>query len=269
MPTLIIAGMHRSGTTLTARWLHQCGLFIGDDLLKSKYDHANPDGNHYEDLAFLQLHRRILSANQLDTQGYLTDEAISINPRFHEAAQTIIHDRQQHAQWGWKEPRTCLLMDFWREHLPGAYVLLVYRHYENVADSLLRRKLDHPKRFRRWFYNLRFHDKQAHVAHYIAVWNRYNQDLLHVVKQSPDNTLVLRIKDIVSHSDDIINYINREWGFKLDTELANTIFEQKRLKQKTHYVDLEHPQVKAVTPEAQATYEQLDSYREQVLRRFV
>ena len=46
---LVILGMHRSGTSLVANWLHDCGLHVGDRLLEGTF--ANEKG-YFEDLIF-------------------------------------------------------------------------------------------------------------------------------------------------------------------------------------------------------------------------
>ncbi|RPJ03085.1 MAG: hypothetical protein EHM39_00260, partial [Chloroflexi bacterium] len=105
---LIIAGMHRSGTSLLANWLSRCGLHVGDDLLQLNTD--NPAG-HCEDVAFLELHKAILADNGLD---YLVgdDRLLVVCDEFRARAEEIILSRQSRAQWGWKEPRTVLFLDF-------------------------------------------------------------------------------------------------------------------------------------------------------------
>ncbi|HVX29275.1 MAG TPA: hypothetical protein VHA53_02260, partial [Nitrolancea sp.] len=60
---LVVAGMHRSGTSLTANWLAQCGLDVGQDLLAGLPD--NPTG-HFEDRSFVYLHIDMLADNGSD-----------------------------------------------------------------------------------------------------------------------------------------------------------------------------------------------------------
>ena len=73
--TLIIAGMHRSGTSLITHWLNECGLQLGDDFLGAGL--GNVDG-HYEDLEFLKLHEEILEANNLPATGLMEDYDINV-----------------------------------------------------------------------------------------------------------------------------------------------------------------------------------------------
>ncbi len=55
---LIIAGFHRSGTSVTAQLLHGAGLFLGYELLEALP--SNPYG-HFEDREVVELDRQILA----------------------------------------------------------------------------------------------------------------------------------------------------------------------------------------------------------------
>src|SRR5262249_23640698 len=63
MTVVCIAGMHRSGTSMVARLLNLCGLYLGEDedLMPSAAD--NPEG-FWENLHFVDLNEKILSALQ-------------------------------------------------------------------------------------------------------------------------------------------------------------------------------------------------------------
>jgi len=58
-PVIIITGMHRSGTSLTAAFLQKIGLDLGDNLLKGNY--WNPKG-YFEDIDFVEFQRTVLQA---------------------------------------------------------------------------------------------------------------------------------------------------------------------------------------------------------------
>ena len=55
---VIILGMHRSGTSVTANWLNLCGLNLGDELYGASKFNKN---GYYEDIEFLELHMKIFS----------------------------------------------------------------------------------------------------------------------------------------------------------------------------------------------------------------
>ncbi len=216
---LVIAGMHRSGTSLTAGWLARCGLDVGARLTRSEID--NPLG-HFEDADFLDLHRRILNASGL-TYRVTPGQQAAIGEADREAARALIAARAGRTQWGWKEPRTCLFLGFWRELIPQMKVLAVYRGAAEVVDSLRRRDL---KRFHhraagwrwigRWRRSLAFTWLNLPALRQSALsWDRHNRDILAFADAHPDDALILHIDDVVAHGDALIGFLNTRWGFHL------------------------------------------------------
>ena len=63
---VVVVGMHRSGTSLTASILGSAGLHLGDSLVPA--GHGNAEG-HFEDLEFVELHRAALEAFGHDPDG--------------------------------------------------------------------------------------------------------------------------------------------------------------------------------------------------------
>ena len=64
---LVLCGMHRSGTSLTASLLATAGLHLGEDLLAAS---SGNQRGHFEDLEILTFHRNVLVANGLLSEGY-------------------------------------------------------------------------------------------------------------------------------------------------------------------------------------------------------
>lgn len=135
--TLSIIGMHRSGTSLVARYLHESGLFLGDDLMGKHW--SNPAG-HFEDNEFVNLHNLILKAHNVD-HTLSSPIAWNIDGIFTDRAKTLIEARNVHTQWGWKDPRTTLFLPFWKSLLPDCHFVIVYRHYLPVIRSLISRDI--------------------------------------------------------------------------------------------------------------------------------
>ena len=122
MTTVCIAGMHRSGTSMTARALNICGLYLGKkkEIIQGNKD--NPDG-YWENLSFVNLNDRLLSS--LKGGWDVPPDTVSgwensggIKP-YHEEAKKIIENMNAHAYWGWKDPRTSLTLPFWKKRIPG------------------------------------------------------------------------------------------------------------------------------------------------------
>lgn len=216
---LAIAGMHRSGTSLTARWLAHCGLHLGDELLEASL--YNPTG-HYEDIRFHQLHVDILKHNGLD---YLASDCqrITIDRANKAQAETLIRARGQRAQWGWKDPRTSLVLDFWKSLMDDLKVLAVYRHYSQVAGSLLRRErtaLRHHSQATRpvkWltYPRLTFLNLPL-LRKYLKSWVAYNQAIVTYATRHPQDTLVIGTHDLIAQAAQLAKYLMDAWGFELE-----------------------------------------------------
>lgn len=221
--TLIIWGMHRSGTSLLASWLHACGLHIGSELLG---EGMGNERGHFEDMDFLRLHERILSANGILCGGLLKTGPLRLSPAHDEEMRELVQGKSQRRQWGWKEPRTCLFSRQYLQLLPAAYHLVVFRHYALVVDSLVRRhikrrtsRLQRKSGFKRRYYELRLKLWQRFrlpdvINRYLAAWVKYNENLLALVEQAGPSALVLSAGDFVASSEQVFRRL-QEWGFEL------------------------------------------------------
>ncbi len=116
---------------------------MGDNFLES--DPGNPHG-YFEDLDFLEFHRQLLeksagSVNRLFEDSTMRVRAFDFKPHPQdiETAEKLIQQRNtQYSTWGWKDPRTCLFLPFWKKRLPNARYILAYKHPLEMSASLLR-----------------------------------------------------------------------------------------------------------------------------------
>ena len=139
---ICIAGMHRSGTSMVARLLHDCALFLGPNHELMEPTSDNPEG-YWENVRFVNLNDRIIAqfgglwsnppsfparwefAPELDS---LFDEAKELVGRF-----------RSHNCWGWKDPRNSLTIPFWRRLIPDLKVVVCVRNPLEVDRSLFAR----------------------------------------------------------------------------------------------------------------------------------
>ena len=135
---LVITGMHRSGTSVVTQWLHRCGLPIGTKLVPGGIGNAE---GHFEDVDFLALHEQLLKNRKLPVSGF-TDQPLQLLTAIDkQQLQALIVVRQrENSQWGWKEPRTCLFLDIYKELLPSAFYLVVVRDHNATVNSMLSRE---------------------------------------------------------------------------------------------------------------------------------
>jgi len=179
--TLVITGMHRSGTSLTASLLQSAGLDVGQRLLMA--NESNPKG-HYEDLDFVNFHEDVLDAQGLNTAGWTLDRSIPISELLKPRVESLLAQNAGKPLWGWKDPRTVLFLDFWRQTLPDAKFLFVHRQPWEVMDSLFRRG------------NPTF-IKNPNLA--LEVWQHYNQLILEFHQEFPDRSLLLSLDTITQN----------------------------------------------------------------------
>ena len=239
---VIIAGMHRSGTSLTANWLHNAGISMGDALLEEAYSNI---AGHYEDKDFYHFHKDLLVNGN---QNYLicSDDALpKIAGYWDFRARSIVAFKSDlHDQWGWKDPRTCLFLPYWKSVCPSALYLIVYRDYRNSVDSLLRRQLDRPRKkidlMIRTVAAPALHFKRRKLIEdsaniYLKTWNFYNQKLIEFLVENPG------IKALCIEDEDILNNSSRleEWlaesGFAIRKGVFREVYRPQIKKSKLKY----------------------------------
>lgn len=151
MPAIIILGGHRSGTSVTARIIHELGFPAaptGDRLLRPLPGHEadNPDG-YYEDTAFVKLHRRMLGEQRLSLGGWKNprrDDA-EILKRRPEYRRRVAERDEASRDWSLKDPRLCLVGDVLFETLEElaieCRIVTTLRPVDEVVGSIERRGL--------------------------------------------------------------------------------------------------------------------------------
>lgn len=165
-PPVIVTGMHRSGTAMVAG----LGVDMGADLLRA--DPNNPHG-YWEDAQVLEFQRQLLvdatrsgEAGHADW-GWTESEYLDRRKigRARRRARKLVGGRRRPGSvWGWKDPRTTLLLDLWDKACGPATHIFVYRHPLAVAASIARLGAgpfpEHPDYAERiWrFYNRAFLD---------------------------------------------------------------------------------------------------------------
>ncbi|MEP6636586.1 MAG: glycosyltransferase [Acidobacteriota bacterium] len=135
---ICIAGAHRSGTSMLTRLLHLCDLRLGteSDLMAAQPD--NPEG-FWENLRFVQLNDEILNVSggawDLPPPPDVNFAAPAYWPA-HAKARLLVESFDPNSTWGWKDPRNCLTLPFWRGIIPGLKVVVVVRNPLEVAYSM-------------------------------------------------------------------------------------------------------------------------------------
>jgi hypothetical protein len=153
--TIIILGMHRSGTSMLAGSLEQAGLALGNVVTDGT---DNRKGNR-ENRAVMAIHEDLLerSGGSWDNPP----DEVRWCALHREVRSFFISVFRDEAIWGFKDPRTLFTVDGWIEALPDAEFVGIFRHPVLVALSLQARN-------------------GFGLAKGLRLWQRYNERLLHL-----------------------------------------------------------------------------------------
>ena len=138
--------MHRSGTSAITHGLQALGVSLGDNLYPPSID--NPKG-FWEDRDCIRINEELLrhvgsTYDQLDVAWEFPRFDHAVSDLSIRAAEILKSQTQKSGGiWGFKDPRTCRLLGFWRPILDAAgyevSFLVAIRNPISVARSLERR----------------------------------------------------------------------------------------------------------------------------------
>lgn len=168
-----IAGMHRSGTSMIARLLNICGMYLGaqDRIIPPRPD--NPAG-FWENIDFVTLNDEILASKgggwdfpfPQAADGWELEPALT---PLRTEAKKLVKTLIEHETWGWKDPRSSLTFPFWKSLFPHLKAVVCLRNPLEVALSLHGRN-------------------NNSIPFGLNLWLTYNQRLLAVVR--PEDRVV-------------------------------------------------------------------------------
>ena len=167
--SVVILGMHRSGTSAMTRVINLLGLPVcnASDLYSAP---DNPTG-HWESASLTAFNERLLNVlgGRFDAPPHMEDgweKHRAIADLYSEAAAVFSRVYTTNT-WVWKDPRTCLTLPFWRAIWADVPVaVFVHREPLEVFRSLSRRD-------------------GIGKAHCVALWERYVRSALHNAKGLP------------------------------------------------------------------------------------
>ena len=170
---LCILGMHRSGTSCLTGSLQQGGLFLGT---VHEWNEYNRKGNR-ENQDVVNLHEAIFKANGLNWKNPLRPAswktlwrhpAPAWQPQHVARAREILAEYADQPLWGFKDPRTLMLLKGWRKLVPDMEFVGIYRHPMAVAQSLASRPA-----------------LPVTVEEGLRMWYIYNRELLQQYRRQP------------------------------------------------------------------------------------
>ncbi|OCR00836.1 glycosyl transferase family 1 [Oscillatoriales cyanobacterium USR001] len=235
----IIAGMHRSGTSLTASLLQKVGVNIGEKLVGPAYGNIK---GHFENVDFVEFHKSILRSQGIDDLGCTLEKELVVSDEYLAQAEKIINNSKSNSIWGWKDPRTTLFLNFWLNLLPDANVICIYRSPWEVVDSLYRRATD----------NSLFNSPEMAVQ----MWIHYNKKVLEFHQQLPQRCLLAHVDAVGNRAKDFIATINDKFNVALASPPPDNFEESLLVNEilQTHRPSL----ISKYFPEALEIYHELE-----------
>ena len=137
---LLICGMHRSGTSLTAKLFELFGFSLGDHLMQANID--NPKG-FFEDLDVVALNDHLIAHNDAawDVPPQSVDRQLTwTNAQLNQACDLLRDKTSGVTRFAIKDPRLCLLLPFWEQAISEidatCRTCIVYRNPLDISGSL-------------------------------------------------------------------------------------------------------------------------------------
>lgn len=190
---ICITGMHRSGTSLITSWLQECGLHIHNGNLMGS-GVGNPKG-HFEDIDFFELQSNAILKKFPCSNGWkvYSNNQIEFTANQIEKAKSIVDERNSNfSSWGWKDPRSVLFLNSWKEIIPDLKVIIIWRPCSDVVSSLLRRSIKKKNKIDR-----------ITIFEAINVWLHYNKKSIQYKEKYPSETLLIPHIDFLNKDKEV------------------------------------------------------------------
>jgi hypothetical protein len=219
--------MHRSGTSLVANLLRLCGLHLGEeqDILPASVD--NTEG-YWENRKFVLLHNEVLLGlgGSWDLPPVLPDDW-PYQERLHQLrvkAELLIEEFTDREPWGWKDPRTSLILPFWQS-LDGITMPFWLGRGEKLRVVLcLRDPLE-------VFQSLRDRNFTPNASG-LELWLTYNQKILQ--STLPEDRIVTHyeayFQDTNAELTRVLNFLNMKVSPEVISQSAGIVSSAMRHK---------------------------------------
>jgi len=156
---ILICGMHRSGTSLIAQMLFDCGLYLGEEFtLMKAHTEDNPTGYwEYNEIVkfseglITKLQGSWSNPNPFQNPSWLQN--INLKEEQQLAVNILSPIMKPSRIWGWKDPRITIILPFWKTLFSRFKLVICLRNPLEVAFSLSKRlngHVDYAQGLRLW-----------------------------------------------------------------------------------------------------------------------
>ncbi|HEY2989807.1 MAG TPA: sulfotransferase [Candidatus Binatia bacterium] len=183
--TVVVLGVARSGTSVTAGVLTALGVDLGSTAFPTE---SNPTGV-LEDDDFARLHKEILNAAEPGKTYWDPPPVQKVwqqQERFADRIEKLVAAKSKGKPfWGWKHPPTILTIELYLPYLVNPHFVFVFRNPLGTARS----SVEHTSRYK---------DK-VDVLRTLKLVNFYHDEMMRFVDRHPDlPALFLSFEDVLS-----------------------------------------------------------------------
>ena len=241
---ILLAGMHRSGTSMVAKILKKRDVELGRmidsnneslffqriniwmmSLISSSWDAPKSFSSiepHILDNIQLQLHQLLRSRSNSLYFGW----------------KSIIRKKSfmsMQSAWGWKDPRNTFTAEIWRNIFPDMKVVYLVRHPIDIADSLMRRQKQEAKK------DIQAKKKYSNIIKALLKINHtnYNSSMLinsyedcfklidlyynQILNNKTKNSIVVKFEDILLNPNQKVREIMKFCNLNINEDFLNDI----------------------------------------------
>ncbi|MDD2926605.1 hypothetical protein, partial [Rhodoferax sp.] len=183
MKVIITIGCPHSGYETVVHTLTQAGITNAQHGIKSG-------------LSPQALQSRLLSSHEVDLGSTAALAQVQPGKLWNELATDLFLANLQHAHWGWADPQSVVLMDFWHDFDAQVRLLLVY----NSPTSYLQQVLGH-----------QLQPTVQSVASALDDWTRWNTALLRYLHRHPDYCVLINSQQLAAHPHPGLQALASHW----------------------------------------------------------
>jgi hypothetical protein len=205
--TIIVLGMHRSGTSMVSGIISKLEINLGKDMINLAKD--NPRG-HFENKWFVKMNDKILALAggtwEIPPKKEKINE-LKQNKKLMKEIKKLVTS-QESSLWGWKDPRTVLTLNLYLPYLKNPHFIVCYRDKRAIAKSLNKRN-------------------GFSIDKGINLCNTYNKRLTILLKNKKIPKLELNYENFFVNEKKEIDKISKFLGIKKGGEISLV---EKKLK---------------------------------------
>jgi hypothetical protein len=182
----IILGMHKSGTTLVSKILHESGINMVDGPEnRGVYD----SGNKMERSSTKAVNHAILGSSDKFSLDVAKPETLNLGSVQQQMMlETISTCNASNSDWGFKDPRTCFTYALWNAHLGDHRLVAVFRSPKEVWGH--------------YWASARFYQKLEIFLKFIPRWCEYNSAILHALESADTPYILVDYSALMTRSDE-------------------------------------------------------------------